>query len=328
MRLLRPDMANWAAALPVAFVCWFLWVRIKRRFRDGAGITPHLRDLSRLSTSAGHAAILVVSLIGIGALVFAMTRPQLLLELQIPEFERHDLILILDRSASMYSQDIKPSRFKRAIEEITTFLKHKPESVDRVALVGFAETPTVLSRLTADQSSLLFYMDWMESDERIFFGTDIGAALKSAVQLADKDWKKTPKVYVVLSDGEDYGQALADELTELRRDRTRVHTIGIGGNAEVAITVYADGKPTPLLDDDGRIMKTQFSSNTLTNIARLTGGRYYRSETGSELTTAMYDIVAFERKLIAWRASVEYWDLYRPALVVGIFATAFLLFKL
>jgi Ca-activated chloride channel homolog len=328
MRFLRPDMANWAAALPVAIVCWFLWVRVKRRFRERAAVTQHLQDVSRLSTSGGDLAILVASLIAIGALVFAMTRPQLRLELQIPEFERHDLILILDRSASMYSQDIKPSRFNRAIEEIKTFLKHKPDSIDRVALVGFAETPTVLSRLTADQSSLMFYMDWMESDARIFWGTDIGAALKSAVQLADKDWKKTPKIYVVLSDGEDQGQTLSDMLTALRRDRTRIHTIGIGGNAAVPITVYVDGKPAPLLDDAGKILTTQFSSNTLTNIASVTGGRYYRSESGSELTTAMYDIVAFERKLIAWRASIEYWDLYRPALAASVLAVSCLLLKL
>jgi Ca-activated chloride channel family protein len=328
MRFLRPEMANWAAVVPAVIVCWFLTVRLKSRFRERAAITSHLQHVSRLSSRAGDLAVLFASVVALGMLVFAVMRPQLELELQLPEFERHDLILILDRSVSMYSQDIKPSRFNRAIEEIKTFLKKKPESIDRVGLVGFAETPTVLSRLTADQSSLMFYMDWMESDARIFWGTDIGAALKSAVQLSEKDWKKTPKIYVVLSDGEDYGHTLADELTELRKSRTRVHTIGIGGDAEVPITVYTDGKPAPLLDESNKVITTKFSSATLTNIASVTGGRYYRSETGAELTTAMYDIVSFERKLVAWRASVEYWDLYRPALAASALAASFLLLKL
>jgi Ca-activated chloride channel homolog len=328
MRFLRPEMANWAALVPAVIVCWCLSIRLKRRFRERAGITARLRQVSRLSSGAGDLAVLAASVVAVGMLVFAITRPQLQLELQLPEFERHDLILILDRSVSMYSQDIKPSRFGRAIEEIKTFLKKKPDSIDRVGLVGFAETPTVLSRLTADQSSLLFYMDWMESDARIFWGTDIGAALKSAVQLADKDWKKTPKIYVVLSDGEDYGRTLAEQLTQLRKTRTRVHTIGIGGDAAVPITVFTDGKPAPLLDEHDKIITTRFSSNTLTNIASVTGGRYYRSETGAELTAAMYDIVSFERKLVAWRASVEYWDLYRPALAASAIAASFLLLKL
>jgi hypothetical protein len=75
-------------------------------------------------------------------------------------------------------------------------------------------------------------------------------------------------------------------------------------------------------------MTTRFSSGTLTNVASLTGGRYYREQTGNELTNAMYDIVSAERKLVGWTAVTLYRDLYREALMLAALATSLLLVKL
>jgi Ca-activated chloride channel family protein len=328
MRFLQPDQANWLLSIPLAFLFWFLYVRTKKRFRHQAGITGHLQDLSHLTSSTGDTAVLLAAVTAIGMLVLAMTRPQVYLDLQLPQYQKHDLILMLDRSASMYAQDVKPNRFNRAIEEIKAFLKKKPENIDRIALIGFAGTPIVLSRLTADLNSLYFYLDWIRDDARLYWGTDIGEALKYAMQLADKDYQKTPKIYVVLSDGEDFGENLQKALAEVRKKGVRVHTIGIGGDSDVPIPVYEQGKQVLLRDDNDKIMQTHFSPTTLTMIAQTTGGRYFRSVSGTELLDAMNDIVSFERKLVGWQSSGKYRDLYREALLVAALATSFLLIKL
>jgi hypothetical protein len=74
-------------------------------------------------------------------------------------------------------------------------------------------------------------------------------------------------------------------------------------------------------------MTTRYSAVTLTNIAKVTGGRYFRSVTGRELTEAMEDIVTFERRLVGWTATTEYRDLYREALMLAVVAASFLLLK-
>lgn len=328
LRFLQPDVANWFLAIPLGFLFWLLYFWAKRSFRRRLRMGPHLRGISRLSGASRDLATLAALVLASGMLVTAMMRPQLLLEMQVPEFEKHDLILMLDRSASMLAQDIKPTRLSRAIEEIRTFLRRKPDTIERVALVGFSGTSLVLSQLTSDMSGLFFYMDWMEADRQLYFGTDIGAALTNALEVTEKDKQKTKKIYVLLSDGEDTGGTLAGALRTLQQNRLRVHTIGIGGPAPTPIPVVEEGRSELLRDENNKVMTTLFSPVTLTNVARVTGGQYYRSETGTELAGAMTDIVATERKLVGWNASVEYRDVHRHALIVAALAISFLLLKL
>src|SRR5262249_21203826 len=155
--------------------------RYVRAFRRRAAIAPRFAWLSRRSSGARRIAVLSTSAAAAAALAFALVRPQLLLAQRIPEYERQDLVIMLDRSASMRAHDIVPSRFTRATLEIRNFLKKKPEAIDRVGLVGFADASLVLSYLTNDVGSLFFYLDYIDGDPHALFGTNIGAALTSAL---------------------------------------------------------------------------------------------------------------------------------------------------
>src|SRR6185436_11284915 len=92
LRFLEPGMARWLLLLPVVFACWWLHVRAKRRFREQARISPVLQALSRLRSARRDRAALVASLVALAALVLALTRPQLYVQLRVPEYERRDLV--------------------------------------------------------------------------------------------------------------------------------------------------------------------------------------------------------------------------------------------
>jgi Ca-activated chloride channel homolog len=315
MRFLHPELAIWFLGLPVAFGGWYLHVHAKRRFRAVAAIG---RRLSRPSSRLRDWMALAAALLAVISIVVSLTRPQLLMQRREPDFEREDLILVLDRSASMRAQDIAPSRFERAIREIKTFLASKPDAIDRVGLVGFSGTALIVSHLTRDLNSLFFYLDWIGEDTEPQFGTDMGAALTSARDLARKDGRPTRKIFLILSDGDEQGNQLSTVLAAMHAERTPVYTIGIGSETAVPIPVTAeDGRVVFLQDDQGRLVQTKFNETTLKGIATVTGGRYFRSTTGSELADAMRGVVERERKLIGWKTSVEYRDLYRESLAVG-----------
>jgi Ca-activated chloride channel family protein len=318
MRFLRPDMAGWFLVLPVIVACWLIQGRYIRALRRRTPIAQRFAHLSRRSSWLGRGARLVAALATAGGLVLALLRPQALFAFRTPEFERQDLIIVLDRSASMRAHDIAPSRFTRATLEIRNFLKHKPEAIDRVALVGFADASLVLSYLTSDVSSVFFYLDWVDGDPSVFLGTNIGAALNSAREAARKDPRPTRKLYLLVSDGEDHGDNLKKALATFRSEGLRVHCIGIGSDQEVPIPLpEPDGRETYLKDDNGRAVRTKFSEATLRQIAETTGGRYIRSSTGAELAGALEDIVKGERKLLGWKTSTDYRDLYRVSLAVA-----------
>ena len=327
MRFLRPDLLRWWLLVPVLVAVWGLHWRVTRAFRRRARSDARFAPLSRRSTWRRDAAVLVASLVAASAIVFALMRPQVLRAERVPEYEREDLIIMLDRSVSMRARDILPSRFVRATQELRTLLRRKPEGIDRIGLVGFADSSLVLSYLTTDVDSVMFYLDRIDDDAAVLFGTNIGAALKSAMDVAKKDDRRTRKRFLLLSDGEDYGTELNAALDRLRAGGYRVDCIGIGSDRAVPIPLTgSEGEDSFLRDDSGRRVTTTYQEATLVRVAATTGGRYVRSTTGTELERAMSTLVGGDRRIVGWRSSTEYRDLYPLGLVIAAAAAAVLCF--
>jgi len=327
MRFLRPDLAQWSLVIPLLLASCALHWRLRRTFDRRAAIDRRFAPLSRRTTVRRDAAVFAAVALAASAVVFALMRPQMLLAHRVPDYERQDLIVMLDRSVSMRARDIRPSRFSRAILELRNLLRHKPEGIDRIGLVGFADSSLVLSYLTGDVESVLFYLDWLDADTPALFGTNIGAALKSAMDVAKKDDRPTRKRFLLVSDGEDHGTELRAALDMLRADGTRVDCIGIGTDAPVPIPLTAsDDEDSYLRDDAGRRVTTTFDEATLAGVAAATGGRYVRSTSGTELARAIVDVVKGDRRILGWRSATEYRDLYPMGLTVAAAAAAVLCF--
>ncbi len=325
MRFLRLEYLPWWQILPLAIACWGLRYHYVRSVRGALPIAPRFATLSRRSTWARETAVLALTVLAGGSIVMALLRPQALVTRRAPVYGQQDLILVLDRSASMRAHDIAPSRFGRATKEIQTFIERKPEGIGRIGLVGFASGSLILSYLTSDVETVSFYLDWINDDPQTLLGTDIGAALKNAREVARKDDRATRKMFLLLSDGEDHGGELTRQVQAYRADGYRVNTIGIGSEEAVPIPIVdQEGRETFLRDERGRLVRTKFEEATLRQIATNTGGRYVRSTTGGELAKSIDDIVKGERTIQGYRTTTEYRDLYPLALAIAAAAAAVL----
>ena len=318
----------WLAALPLLIAAWAIHGRTRARFRR-ATLPPALARLSRLTAWRRDLLIGTLTTIGYTAIVFALMRPQILLDANVPQYAREDLIVVLDHSASMGARDVPPSRFARAVQEIKTFLRDKPDIIDRVGLVEFSGTSLILSHLTNDVDSLLFYLDWIRESAEVRYGTDIGSALSTARELVRKDDRDTTKVFLIISDGADQGTTLPKELAAVVNERTRVYTVGVGADVNAIVPVVnVDGSETLLENDNGEPIIAGFDESTLRDVAAQTGGRYVRSTTGADLGSALQDLVRRERPLLAMTTTTEYRDIYRESLVVAALAVGALLLLL
>ncbi len=331
MRFLRPDLLRWWLVIPVLIASCGLHWRVTRAFRLRAAIDARFAPLSRRTTWRRHAAVLGAGVLAAAAVVFALTRPQVLLARLVPDYERQDLIIVLDRSVSMHARDIQPSRFSRATLELRNLLRQKPEGIDRLGLVGFADSSVVLSYLTGDVESVLFYLDWLDGESTVLFGTNIGAALNGARDVAKKDDRPTRKRFLLVSDGEDHGTELKTALDTFRAEGYRVDCIGIGSGQAVPIPLTASdddarAEDSYLRDDAGRRVTTTFEEATLVRVAATTGGRYMRSTTGTELARAIAEVAKGDRRIRGWRSATEYRDLYPVGLAVAAVAAAALCF--
>lgn len=311
IRLLQPDMAIWLLALPAASACWLVHVFYKHACRRRAAVQERFAPLSRRSTTRRDVVVLALAILPLGLLGTALTQPQLMRERSEPEYERQALILVLDRSASMRAHDISPSREERALTEIRNFLRRKPDAIERVGLVGFAGSPVILSYLTKDVDNLMFYLDWIAEDQSVLFGTDLGGALTSALEVAHRDTSHTHKTFLVISDGEDQSGRVDAAVASVKAEKIRVHCIGIGSPVASLIPIGAEGgRELFLKDDDGNLLTTRFNETTLRSMAERTGGEYVRTTDGDQLLDAIEAIAHAEMRQTGVKTTTEYRDVF------------------
>lgn len=326
MRLADPGAAAWLLLVPAA-VSFTLW-RLRRRqaFRGSLRLAESTRRRSRLTGRGRDAVVVAAAALAVLLLALAAARPRVSRTVREPEYERQDLVLMVDRSASMRARDVVPSRLGRALRELRSFLREKPESIDRVALVAFSGTALTVSHLTRDTGSLLFFLDWIAEDEAVYFGTDVAAALGSALEVVRRDRTASRPLFVLVSDGDDHGPRLERRLAELRVAGIRLHCVGIGTVAEVPIPAALGGAEAAYLEDEqGRPLSTRFDPAALRRLAAATGGRYFVSETGRELLPALRRIADGERRPVGWKDVTAEHDAHRPLLLAAAVALVALL---
>ncbi|MBI4481693.1 MAG: VWA domain-containing protein [Acidobacteria bacterium] len=259
----------------------------------------------------------------LAALSVALARPQVLREKVSEERAGLDGVLLLDVSFSMRAEDIVPSRLAKAKEVIRNFVVQKSPD-DRIGLVAFAESSLILSYLTRDPENLLFYMDYLEPQ----YGTNIGRAITGGLVIFEKEDEvrretggargaQNSRLMILISDGEDHGVELEDALAAAVKSKMKIYTVGVGSRRAVPIPVESveKGLRKYLTDPEGSQVRTQFNERALREIARLTGGRFYRSFVGHEMSRALDEIIQKEREIRGFHVTSHYEDLYHVFLI-------------
>lgn len=246
--------------------------------------------------------------LGLILLVVALARPQLGKAATQIYTEGIDIMLAVDISGSMLSEDFqagdkRASRLDAVKAVVRKFLDQRPG--DRVGLVLFAARPYTQSPLTLDHGWLL------ENLERAHIGmiedgTAIGSALATAVNRLEASDAKS-KIVILLTDGQN-NTGKVPPLTAAEAAKAlgyRVYTIGAGirGNA-----------PFPQTDAFGRrvyvSMPVDIDEDTLRGIADTTGGRYFRATDTASLQQIYDEIDKLEKSPQQGLQYLEYHELY------------------
>jgi Ca-activated chloride channel homolog len=205
-----------------------------------------------------------------------------------------DIMVALDVSKSMLSNDIKPSRLERA-KQLVSLLIDKSEN-NRVGLVLFAGKAYLQMPLTPDLSEAKLFLSNASTDAVPVQGTNISEALQLCNNALDTKEKKH-KAVVLISDGEDHDKGAEKTATTLADNGAVVYTVGIG-TAEGS-TITEPGTGVSKTDNNGKTVISKLNEEELKNIASKTGGDYFLmqnvTETASEVSKALGNI---EKKLV------------------------------
>ncbi len=213
-------------------------------------------------------------------LVVAAARPERIGdELEVPVSGRN-LMLAVDLSGSMDQKDFELAG--RRVDRLTATKAVASDFIgrregDRIGLILFGERAYLQVPLTLDRDTVKILL--MEA----FIGlagekTAIGDAITLAVKrIHDQDEQPGEQVLVLLTDGANTaGEVDPMKAAELAAQvGLRIYTIGIGAEQlEVASIIGGRRRVNPSADLD---------EETLTGIAELTGGRYFRATDTSTL---------------------------------------------
>ena len=146
------------------------------------------------------------------------------------------MVLLLDTSASMGTQDVAPSRFFLARQALLQLISRLEG--DRFALVAFEGEAYPLVPLTLDADALGLFLETVEPGIVPAPGTSLGVGLAKGLD-AFVDKERRNKVMVLVSDGEDLEGEVEAAVRRAKEAGVVVHTVGVGTEA---------GQPVP---DDG-----------------------------------------------------------------------------
>ena len=244
--------------------------------------------------------------------IVALARPQRLNTVQVEEQKGMDILLTLDISGSMASIDFTPkNRLEVAKEVIAAFIEKR--KTDRLGLVIFAATAYTKCQLTVDYDILKFNLQETELGE-LEDGTALGMALATAVNRIRNAPAKT-KIIILLTDGvNNRGEIDPRDAAKMARDfNIKVYTIGAGIRGEA---------PYPVLDSFGRqqyvMVNVEIDEALLQEIAKTTGGLYFRATDRDSLQTIFGEIDRWEKTRIKTRKHYETTELFHYFLALGL----------
>lgn len=274
----------------------------------------HIRPLSKTPRVRLRHIPFLLRVAGLVLLIIALARPQSFDSESKRSIEGIDIVMCLDISTSMAAEDLKPNRIDAAKKVASDFVEKREH--DRIGIVPFAGLSFTQVPLTTDHQVVLSLLNQIQM-RMVEDGTAIGMGLATSTNRLRESEAKS-KVIILLTDGQN-NRGEIDPMTAAQAAKAlgvRIYTIAVGthGTAPYPIeTVFGKRyQNVPVTIDE----------DMLTEIANLTGGKYYRATDEKVLAGIYEDIDRLERTKIQVEEYKETAELFAPWLASALLCLA------
>ncbi|MDR3306656.1 MAG: VWA domain-containing protein [Endomicrobium sp.] len=239
--------------------------------------------------------------------IVAFARPQKGTVYERSNDQGIDIITALDASTSMRSLDFRPLNRMEAAKKVTQdFIKER--KYDRIGLIVFAGLAFTQCPLTTDKDSLVEFVNNIQIGDAGMDGTAIGSAIMTSVNRL-KDSKAKSKIIILVTDGNNNTGEI-DPITASQiagEYNIKVYAIGVG-SPEGAIYEVDD----PFFGRrEVRVIQEAINENILREIAKNTGGAYFRAQDAKSFENIMKRIDKLEKYDIEVTQFTNYDELYK-----------------
>ena len=222
-----------------------------------------------------------VLILAFGFLVIGLVNPKIGTKSETVKREGIDIVFAVDVSKSMLCEDVAPSRLEKTKQIVSQIINQLVG--DRIGIVAYAGSAFPVLPITTDYGVAKMFLQSMNPSMVSSQGTSLDEAIKLSSTYFDDD-KKTSKLLILISDGEDHSEGAIDAAEEASKLGLKIITIGIG---------TAKGGPIPLKensrvlsfkrDQNNAVVVTKLNEESLKLISKNTKGGYVNGNNTKEV---------------------------------------------
>ena len=287
MQFAHPEYL-WLFLVFVPLIVWYIFKQRNARPSMAISTISPFAGLPHTYKSWLRHALFVLRLGAIGCIIIVLARPQIKDNWRTTSTEGTDIVLAMDTSTSMLARDFNPDRLEAAKAVAQQFVAGRGN--DNIGVVIFAGESMTGVPMTVDHAPVQNYIAGIQT-EMLTDGTAIGDGIATSLNRL-KEGKAKSKSIILLTDGSNNtGVVSPMTAAEIAKEMgVKIYTVGIGTNGNA---------PFPTLDMFGRItyvpQPVVIDEQTLTNIADMTGGKYFRATSNEVFKKVFEEIDQLEK---------------------------------
>lgn len=311
--------SQWWLLLLLAVVARVVLLIRDRRHREGAFSFSSLSLVTKRGTIRTLLADLpfVLETLAMILLIVALARPQRVIRLAASDRYGIDIVVALDSSGSMAAEDFRPkNRFNVAKDLIGDFIRRRQD--DRIGVVTFGVRAVTRVPITFDRQIAEAMLDRAEVGEN-GDGTAIGHAIATAVNRL-RTSKTRSRVIILVTDGVNNSGSIAPAVAaELAAHfGIKIYTIGVGSEGAVPMPIKRQNPITGQVETVYTTIRGELDEKSLTEIAKTTGGEFFRATNARMMSDVLVRIGALEKSRLTAPKTEKIDELYIYPLGAGL----------
>ena len=227
-----------------------------------------------------------LQLLGLAFALIALAQPRWGYTFQDVKRKGLDLLIAVDTSRSMLSNDVQPNRLERvklAAQDLINELQG-----DRVGLIAFAGRAFLQAPLTIDYGAVVESINDLDTKTVPEGGTNIS----EAIALASRTFGKSAmgnRALIIFTDGEELSGDAVKSAKAAADTGVRIFTVGVGTPQGSLIPISGeDGETAFVKDSAGQVVKSKLDEKRLREVAQASGGFYLQLENGPRTMQQIY----------------------------------------
>jgi len=269
--------------------------------------------------------------LALAAVILSLTEPKVHYNKIVFNRSGIDVAIGIDVSKSMLAEDeMLPEEAKKlfAIPNRLNRARYSALNIiaalrgERAGVFMFARKGVSIIPLTTDYGYCQYVLKHFNDATITIPGSDLSQAIAAGVSLLDDISRKTVKIIILISDGEDISEDKSPVYEAARRAAAQgiaIYTVGVGMGRGALIPVR-DAAGTTIVDyyqdEEGAYLKTRLEQDTLKGIAAITNGRYFRASEERSEDSIVTAIVQRARTIEYTSVSEPAWFYLSPLLLV------------